>query len=74
MLAKPTSKNQLTLPKTVISDFPATRYFDVAQEDGRIVLTPVRIGRADAVRRKMAELGLSGADVAAAATWARRGE
>ena len=34
VLAKPTSKNQLTLPKTVISDFPATRYFDVTQEDG----------------------------------------
>ncbi len=74
MLAKLTSKNQLTLPKTVISGFPDTRYFDVTQEDGRIVLTPVRIGRADAVRKKMAELGLSESDVAAAVTWARRGE
>lgn len=74
MLAKLTSKNQLTLPKTVISDFPDTRYFDVTQEDGRIVLTPVHIGRADAVRKKMAELGLSEDDVAAAVTWARRGE
>ena len=43
MLAKLTSKNRLTLPKTVISDFPDTRYFDVTQEDGRIVLTPVRM-------------------------------
>ena len=74
MLAAPTSKNQLTLPKTVISDFPDTRYFNVTQDDGRIVLTPVQIGRANAVRRKMAEPGLSGADVAAAVTWARRGE
>ena len=74
MLAKLTSKNQLTLPNAVISDFPDTRYFDVAREDGRIVLTPVRIGRADAVRRKIVELGLSEADVAAAVTWARRGE
>ncbi len=74
MLAKLTSKNQLTLPKTVISDFPNTRYLDVTQEDGRMVLTPVRIGQADAVRRKMAELGLSEDDVAAAVTWARRGE
>ena len=74
MLAKLTSRNQLTLPKTVISDFPDTRYFDVTQEDGRIVLTPVRIGRADAVRRKVAELDLSEDDVAAAVTWARRGE
>ncbi len=74
MLAKLTSKNRLTLPKTVISDFPDTRYFDVTQEDGRIVLTPVRIGRADAVRRKMVEMDLSEAAVAAAVTWARRGE
>lgn len=74
MLAKLTSKNQLTLPKTVISDFPGIRYFDVTQEDGRIVLTPVRIGRADAVRGKVAELDLSEDDVAAAVTWARRGE
>ena len=74
MLAKLTSKNQLTLPKTVISDFPGIRYFDVTQEDGRIVLTPVRIGRADAVRRKVTELDLSEDDVAAAVTWARRGE
>ncbi len=74
MLAKLTSKNQLTLPKRVISAFPDTRYFDVTGEDGRIVLTPVRITRADAVRAKMDELGLSEADVAAAVTWARRGE
>ena len=74
MLAKLTSKNQLTLPQAVMSDFPNTRYFDVTQEDGRIVLTPVRIGRADAVREKMAELGLSEDDVVAAVTWARRGE
>ena len=74
MITKLTSKNRLTLPKAVISDFPNTRYFDVTQEDGRIVLTPVRIGRADAVREKMAELGLSEDDVAAAVTWARRGE
>ena len=64
MLAAPTSRNQLTLPETVISDFPDTRYFNVTQDDGRIVLTPVQIGRANAVRRKIAELGLSGADVA----------
>ena len=74
MLAKLTSKNQLTLPKAVISDFPDTRYFDVTQEDGRIVLTPVHMGRADAVRGKIAERDLSDADVAAAVTWARRGE
>ena len=63
MLAKPTSKNQLTLPKRVVAAFPDARYFDVTKEDGRIVLTPVRLARADAVRAKLAALGLSEADV-----------
>ena len=72
MLAKLTSKNQLTLPKKVISDFPGALYFDVATDHGRIVLTPVRVALADAVRAKMAELGLSEADVADAVAWARR--
>lgn len=74
MLAKLTSKNQLTLPKAVISGFPNTEYFDVTEEKGRIVLTPVRVTRADAVRAKLAELGLSDADVADAVAWARRTE
>lgn len=73
MLAKLTSKNQLTLPKKVVSDFPGIEYFDVTEENGRIVLTPVRLTRANAVRSKLAELGLSDADVADAVTWARRG-
>jgi len=76
MLAKLTSKNQLTLPKAVISTFPDTEYFDVTEENGRIVLIPVRLNRAPAVRAKLADLGLSedDGDVAAAVAWARRGE
>lgn len=72
MLAKITSKNQLTLPKAVLKDFPGAEYFDAVAENGRIVLTPVRIARADAVRAKLAELGISEADVAGAVRWARR--
>ena len=72
MLAKLTSKNQLTLPKAVVSAFHGTEYFDVTNENGRIVLTPVRLTRADAVRSKLADLGLSEADVAEAVEWARR--
>ncbi len=76
MLAKLTSKNQLTLPKAVVSTFPDTEYFDVTEENGRIVLIPVRLNRASAVRAKLADLGLSedDGDVAAAVAWARRGE
>ena len=72
MLAKLTSKNQLTLPKAIISAFPGVDYFDVTGERGRIVLTPVRLTRADAVRNRLAELGLSENDVADAVAWARR--
>lgn len=71
MLAKLTSKNQLTLPKSVLAHCPGTEYFDVTEENGRIVLTPVRINRADAVRAKLAELGIAEEDVGDAIAWAR---
>ena len=74
MLAKLTSKNQLTLPKAVLSDFKDIEYFEVTEENGRIVLTPVRPARVGAVRAKLAELGLSGADIAEAVAWSRRAE
>ena len=72
MLAKLTAKNQLTLPQAVASAFQDTEYFDITNENGRIVLTPVRPKRAAAVRRKLADLGLSEADVAEAVAWARQ--
>lgn len=74
MLAKLTSKNQLTLPKAITATVEATDYFDVTTENGRIVLTPVRVNRADGVRAKLAELGLSEADISDAVAWARTGE
>ena len=74
MLAKLTSGNQLTLPNSVISRFRDTEYFVVSEESGRIVLTPVRATRVDAIRRKLAEAGLADADVAEAIAWARRRE
>ena len=73
MLAKLTSKNQLTLPKAVISAFPDVQYFDVKKENRQIVLTPVRFTRADAVRSRLAEMGLSDKDIDDAVAWARRG-
>ena len=73
MLAKLTSKNQLTLPKAVTATVEPTDYFDVTTENGRIVLTPIRLNRADGVRAKLAELGLSESDVSDAVAWARSG-
>ena len=72
MLAKMTSKNQLTLPRSVTEQVGAAEYFDVQVHDGQIVLTPVRIQRGDAVRAKLAALGLGDADVRDAVDWARQ--
>ncbi len=74
MLAKLTSGNQLALPQSVLSDFEGAEYFDVIEENGRIVLTPVRQVRAEDVRAKLAEQGLSQADVSDAVAWSRRAE
>lgn len=72
MLAKITSRNRLTLPKSITEAVGPADYFDVEARDGQIVLTPVRIQRADAVRAKLAELELGEADIAAAVDWARQ--
>jgi hypothetical protein len=72
MLAKLTAKNQLTLPKAALSSCPGVEYFDVTADNGRIVLTPVRLNRADAVRAKLADLGLTESDVAQAVAWSRK--
>ena len=72
MLAKLTSKNQITLPKAVVACVQATDYFEVSAEIGRIVLTPVRVQNASAVRDKLKALGITEQDVAEAIDWARR--
>ena len=71
MLAKLTAKNQLTLPKSITNEIEPTEYFDVQVEAGQIVLTPVKIQRADAVRAKLAALDLNEQDIIDAVTWAR---
>ena len=73
MLAKMTAKNQLTLPKAVTEAVGPTEYFEVEARNGQIILTPVRIQRADAVRAKLTELKLSKQDIDDAVTWARQG-
>jgi len=73
MLAKITSKNQLTLPKSIVQAVGAAEYFDVEVREGQIVLTPVRIQRGDAVRAKLAALGLGEADLTDAVRWVRAG-
>lgn len=72
VLAKRTSKNQITLPKAVVEAAGLADYYEVNAENGRIVMTPVHPGRADAVRDKLAQLGISEGDIADAVQWARR--
>jgi bifunctional DNA-binding transcriptional regulator/antitoxin component of YhaV-PrlF toxin-antitoxin module len=72
MLAKLTSKNQITLPKAAVSSVEAAEYFDVTIENGRIVLTPVRVQKAQATREKLEQLGITEDDVEDAIAWARR--
>lgn len=71
MLAKLTTKNQLTLPKSITKQIGLAEYFDVKVENGQIILTPVKIQRADAVRAKLAELDITEEDITSAVTWAR---
>ena len=72
MIAKLTAKNQLTLPNEVLANYPDTEYFEVTDDNGRIVLSPVRLAKADAVRSKLAERGITEDDVAEAVGWARK--
>jgi hypothetical protein len=76
MLAKKTSRNQLSLPKEVVKAFPDTDYFDVSVKDRKIILMPVRMTPADitleGIRDKMARLRIAENDVAEAVQWARR--
>jgi enoyl-CoA hydratase/carnithine racemase len=71
MLAKLTSKNQLTLPKAVVEATGNAEYFEVEARAGQLILTPVRIQRADAVRAKLAALDLGEDDLADAVAWVR---
>ena len=75
MLAKKTSKNQITLPKAIAESFPDAQYFDVGIQDGKIVLLPVKILPAGSslatVREKMRRLGVSEEEVGKAIEWAR---
>ena len=75
MIAKKTSKNQLTLPKEIVKSFPDIEYFDVTVKDRKIVLKPVKIISVDetleGVKDKIEKLGITGKDVSEAIEWAR---
>ncbi len=47
MLAKLTSKNQITIPKGIMAKLPDVQYFDVDYVDGKILLKPLEVHGTD---------------------------
>ena len=76
MLAKKTSKNQITLPKEIVKEFPDVDYFDVKVKDRKIFLVPVNItpvgSTLEGVRGKIKKSGITVKDVDDAIKWARK--
>jgi aminoglycoside phosphotransferase family enzyme len=70
VLAKKTTKNQITLPKKVVARFTGVEYFDVSTDGECIILRPLQKSRAAEVRARLAQLGIE--DVTAAVSWARK--
>ncbi len=72
MLAKKTTKNQITLPKKMVDRFTGVEYFEVSTDGTCIILRPLQRSRADEVRAKLVQLGIDDEDITAAVSWARK--
>jgi bifunctional DNA-binding transcriptional regulator/antitoxin component of YhaV-PrlF toxin-antitoxin module len=73
MLAKLTSKNQITIPKKIIEQIPDARYFEVGLRDGLVVLKPLKTYSTslEEIRAKVKKLDLDPECVREAIKWAR---
>jgi bifunctional DNA-binding transcriptional regulator/antitoxin component of YhaV-PrlF toxin-antitoxin module len=71
MLAKLTSKNQLTLPKKALAALGPVSHFEIAVDGDRLILTPAHLDKLEAVRRHIAALGIMEADITQAVKEAR---
>lgn len=73
---KLSSKNQLTLPRSVVRHFPGTRYFEIAERGREVVLRPARIAvqgeTLQRVREKIRGLGITEDIVSEAVRSARK--
>jgi hypothetical protein len=69
-----TVKNQLTLPKAVVTRFRGVEYFDVSTDGSAITLKPLRPSKADEVGQYLADLGITEQDVTDAIAWARESQ
>jgi len=73
MLAKMTSKNQITIPKKIIEQLPDVEYFKVELKDGVVMLRPLKTydTSLEGIRTKVKKLGLQENTVKEAIEWAR---
>ena len=73
MLAKVTSKNQITIPKKIMDQIPGVKYFDLELKDGRVQLKPLKLydTNLEQIRTKAKRLGLEPNSVKEAVKWAR---
>jgi hypothetical protein len=73
MLAKLTSKNQITIPKKIILQLPEVEYFEVELKDGVVMLRPLKTydSSLEGIRTKVKKLGLQENSVKEAIKWAR---
>jgi bifunctional DNA-binding transcriptional regulator/antitoxin component of YhaV-PrlF toxin-antitoxin module len=73
MLAKLTSKNQITIPKRIIEQLQDVEYFEVELKDGIVMLKPLKVydTSLEKIRSKIKKLGLKENSVSEAIEWAR---
>jgi bifunctional DNA-binding transcriptional regulator/antitoxin component of YhaV-PrlF toxin-antitoxin module len=73
MLAKITSKNQITIPKKIIEKMPDVKHFDLELKDGVVIMKPIRFydTNLEQIRGKIKKLGLTEDSVAEAIKWAK---
>lgn len=73
MLAKMTSKNQITIPKKIVERLPDVKYFEVELKDGLVLLKPLKTygTNLEHIRSKMKKLGIAENCVKEAVKWSR---
>ncbi len=60
------------MSRSITKAIGGSEYFDVKVESGQIILIPIKMQRADAVRTKLAALQLTEQDISDAVNWARK--
>jgi len=76
MLAKLTSKNQITLPKSAVMAFEGAAYYDVEVRPEGLFLRPAKIHLAsqalEGARKRFKEKGFNEDTISQAVRWARK--